>query len=107
MSIEFGIKLFGSSNSDTTDHVKAVGFFSLSLAEEMLTISSGFLHVDCLHVVQQPLSAGRTIGKEALTLGEVSVPIQGSIGMESIELNEMVLGVGEELRALVEALGMG
>lgn len=59
-----------------------------------------------LHVIQQPLSVGHTI-EEAPAIAVGAVAVQRPLGMESIELNEMVLGVGEELGALLEALGMG
>ena len=56
-----------------------------------------------LHVIQQPLSIGHPVEK-APTL---TVTIDSPIGMETIQLVDMVLGIREELGTLPEALGMG
>lgn len=71
----------------------------------MLTISSGFLCVSALHIIKQPLPVGHPTEEALATGGAVSV--QHTVGMQSIELQVVVLGVGEELETLLEALSVG
>lgn len=66
-----------------------------------LTVSSpGSLHVSRVHSVQQPLPA-----EQALTTG--GVVTLHSVHMEPAELQQVLLGVGDEAETVEEALSVG
>lgn len=67
-----------------------------------LTVSSpGFLHVISVRGSQQPLSAGQAL----TTRG--TVPILHSVHVESAELQQVLLGFGDEAETVEEAVSVG